>query len=118
MRGSTHARPFEAEEAPSVNGTAERQRRRGVGERGCGEPRPCLGDTRVPAPRDGYWDGMTDPRNIAHDKKTASDKEARGEEVAPGADETPQPGKKPHMEHHESEDTEVDPATVHADGGR
>ena len=42
---------------------------------------------------------MTDPRNVAHDKKVASDKHAHGEEIAPGADETPQPGKKPHMEH-------------------
>ncbi len=55
---------------------------------------------------------MTDPRNIAHDKKIASDKAAHGEEIAPGADETPQPGRKPHMEHHAAEDTEAvaDPA--------
>jgi hypothetical protein len=43
---------------------------------------------------------MTDPRNIAHDKKVQQEKKHRGEEIAPGADETPQPGKKPHMEHH------------------
>ena len=50
---------------------------------------------------------MTDPRNIAHDKKTASDKAAHGEEIAPGADETPQPGKKPPMEHHAGDDNEA-----------
>jgi len=43
---------------------------------------------------------MTDPRNIAHDKKVQQEKKHRGEEIAPGADETPQPGKKPHQEHH------------------
>lgn len=48
---------------------------------------------------------MTDPRNIAHDKKVAHDKAADGEKIAPGADETPQPGRKPHMEHHASDDT-------------
>ncbi|MCU1399068.1 MAG: hypothetical protein JWN62_2177 [Acidimicrobiales bacterium] len=51
---------------------------------------------------------MTDPRNIAHDKKVTSDKAARGEENAPGADETPQPGKKPHMEHHAGDDAAAD----------
>lgn len=51
---------------------------------------------------------MTDPRNIAHDKKVASDKADRGEEIAPGADETPQPGKKPHMEHHAADDATAD----------
>ena len=46
---------------------------------------------------------MTDPRNIAHDKKVASDKASHGEDVAPGSDETPQPGRKPHMDHHASD---------------
>ncbi len=40
---------------------------------------------------------MTDPRNVAHDKKVQQEKKHRHEEVAPGADETVQPGKKPHM---------------------
>jgi len=52
---------------------------------------------------------MTDPRNIAHDKKVAHDKEAAGDEVAPGADETPQPGRKPHMEHHAADDAVDEP---------
>lgn len=55
---------------------------------------------------------MTDPRNIAHDKKVAHDKEAAGDEVAPGADETPQPGRKPHMEHHASDRDETDDAAA------
>ena len=40
---------------------------------------------------------MTDPRNIAHDKKVAQEKKHRHEEVAPGAEHAPQPGRKPHM---------------------
>jgi hypothetical protein len=50
---------------------------------------------------------MTDPRNIAHDKKVASDKLAHGEDVAPDADETPQPGRKPHQQHHAGDDAEA-----------
>ena len=46
---------------------------------------------------------MTDPRNVAHDKKVQQEKKHRNEEIAPGADETPQPGKKTHMEHHASD---------------
>ncbi|MES3014903.1 MAG: hypothetical protein V4750_14405 [Pseudomonadota bacterium] len=53
---------------------------------------------------------MTDPRNVAHDKKVQQEKKDRGEELAPGADETPQPGKKPHMEHHASDDAPADDA--------
>ena len=47
---------------------------------------------------------MSDPRNVAHDKKVQHDEKRHGEEIAPGADETPQPGKKPHMAHHASDD--------------
>jgi hypothetical protein len=46
---------------------------------------------------------MTDPRNIAHDKKVQQEKKHRNEEVAPGADSKPRPGKKTHMEHHASD---------------
>lgn len=46
---------------------------------------------------------MTDPRNIAHDKKVNQEKMHHGEEVAPGADKTPRPGKKTHREHHASD---------------
>jgi hypothetical protein len=47
---------------------------------------------------------MPDERNVAHDKKVQHDKEDRGEEIAPGAAETPQPGRKPRMEEHASDD--------------
>jgi hypothetical protein len=46
---------------------------------------------------------MTDPRNVAHDKKVQQEKKKRHEEIAPGADTTPQPGRKTHMEHHASD---------------
>jgi len=46
---------------------------------------------------------MTDPRNIAHDKKVQQEKRHQGEEIAPGSAKIPQPGKKPHMEHHASD---------------
>ncbi|OOG43031.1 hypothetical protein [Polaromonas sp. A23] len=41
---------------------------------------------------------MTDPRNIAHDKKVQQEKKHRGEEITPGAEHAVQPGKKPHMQ--------------------
>jgi len=50
---------------------------------------------------------MTDPRNIAHDKKVQQEKKHRHQEVAPGADATPQPGKKTPMEHHASDTAKV-----------
>ncbi|MDQ6685868.1 MAG: hypothetical protein M3Z16_12175 [Pseudomonadota bacterium] len=46
---------------------------------------------------------MTDPRNVAHDKKVQQEKKHHGEAIAPGADQKPQPGKKPHMESHASD---------------
>ena len=46
---------------------------------------------------------MTDPRNVAHDKKVQQEKKHHDEKIAPGADKTPQPGKKTHMEHHASD---------------
>ena len=41
---------------------------------------------------------MTDPRNIAHDKKVQQEKKHRHEELAPGATHAVQPGRKPHIE--------------------
>ena len=41
---------------------------------------------------------MTDPRNVAHDKKVQQEKKHRHEEIAPGATHAVQPGKKPHLE--------------------
>lgn len=55
---------------------------------------------------------MTDPRNIAHDKKVQQEKKHRGEDIAPDAAETVQPGKKPQLVHHAS-----DAETVTADPG-
>ncbi len=43
---------------------------------------------------------MTDARNIAHDKKVQQEKKHKGTDIGAGADETPQPGRKPHQEHH------------------
>ena len=40
---------------------------------------------------------MTDPRNIAHDKKVQQEKKHHHVEISPGADHAVQPGKKPHM---------------------
>ena len=42
---------------------------------------------------------MTDPRNVAHDKKVQQEKKHNHEEVVPGAEHTPQPGKKPALHH-------------------
>ena len=50
---------------------------------------------------------MTDPRNIAHDKKVQQEKKHHDEAIAPGADKKTQPGKKPHMEHHASDVAKV-----------
>lgn len=47
---------------------------------------------------------MTDPRNVAHDKKVQQEKKNHGEEIAPEAEHAPQPGKKPHLkDSHEEE---------------
>ena len=50
---------------------------------------------------------MTDPRNIAHDKKVQQEKKNHHEAVAPEADETVQPGRKPHL-HHDDKPAEAD----------
>lgn len=42
---------------------------------------------------------MTDPRNVAHDKKVQQEKKNHGEDVAPDAVHAPQPGMKPALEH-------------------
>lgn len=43
---------------------------------------------------------MADPRNIAHDKTVALDKQHAGKPVVADAAETVQPGKKPTLQHH------------------
>ena len=46
---------------------------------------------------------MTDPRDIAHDKKVRQEKKKQGKDIAPDADKTPQLGKKTHKQHHASD---------------
>ena len=50
---------------------------------------------------------MTDPRNVAHDKKIQQEKKNQSKEIAPGGDKTPQPGKKTHMAHHAADEARV-----------
>jgi hypothetical protein len=50
---------------------------------------------------------MTDPRNVAHDKKVQQEKKHHHEEVAPDSDRTPQPGKKTPLEHHASDHAKI-----------
>jgi hypothetical protein len=46
---------------------------------------------------------MTDPRNVAHDKKVQQEKKNHGEEIAPNAEHAPQPGQKPALKHDEDQ---------------
>ncbi|CAN5329781.1 hypothetical protein BH09VER1_BH09VER1_49230 [soil metagenome] len=51
---------------------------------------------------------MSDPRNVAHDKKVIHEKQKHGEDLTAGAAHAPQPGKKtahaePHGAHRETE---------------
>ena len=46
---------------------------------------------------------MTDPRNVAHDKKVQQEKSHCGEEIAPDAEHVPQPGQKPALKHPEKQ---------------
>jgi hypothetical protein len=55
---------------------------------------------------------MSDPRNVAHDKKVIHEKQKQGETPAKGAVHPPQPGKKaaheePHGAHKETEAEEA-----------
>jgi hypothetical protein len=64
---------------------------------------------------------MTDPRNIAHDKKVRQEKKHRHEEVAPGAAQTVQPGKKPPLTVHPdapAPDTGAETADAPADAAK
>ena len=40
---------------------------------------------------------MTDPRNVAHDKKVQQEKKHQHVEISPGAEHAVQPGRKPHQ---------------------
>ena len=46
---------------------------------------------------------MTDPRNVAHDKRVQQEKKHKGQDIAEGTTATPQPGKKPPHDKHESD---------------
>ena len=53
---------------------------------------------------------MTDPRNIAHDKKVLQEKKKHHDEIVSNTEHEPQPGQKPKMQH-----PVVKPATDDAD---
>ncbi len=55
---------------------------------------------------------MSDPRNVAHDKKVIQEKKNHGEDPSAGAAATVQPGKKPEMQHAHAHE---DPATERAE---
>ena len=59
---------------------------------------------------------MSDPRNVAHDKKVLQEKKHHGEDPGAGAAETVQPGRKPEMRHaNEHEDPATERAEAAAD---
>jgi hypothetical protein len=55
---------------------------------------------------------MSDPRNVAHDKKVIHEKQKQGENLAEGAAHLPQPGKKTAHEkaHGAHKETELEEA--------
>ena len=55
---------------------------------------------------------MSDPRNVAHDKKVQQEKKHHGEDPSAGAVVKAQPGKKPEMKHPHAHE---DPATERAE---
>jgi hypothetical protein len=60
---------------------------------------------------------MTDPRNVAHDKKVQQEKRHNHEEVAPGAEHAVQPGRKPHLHHDAKPTTDEQIDEIPAAGG-
>jgi hypothetical protein len=58
---------------------------------------------------------MSDPRNVAHDKKVIHAKQKHGEDLADGAAHVPQPGKKTGKaaEHGAHKETEAEEAGGH-----
>jgi hypothetical protein len=61
---------------------------------------------------------MSDPRNVAHDKTVQHEKKKHGEDVAPGAIETPQPGKKPPLVNKVDEDESYQQHAHRPDGDK
>lgn len=58
---------------------------------------------------------MTDPRNVAHDKKVQQEKKKHGEEIAPGSEHVPQPGQKPRMVHPDEKEEAEDGTSSKSD---
>jgi hypothetical protein len=58
---------------------------------------------------------MSDPRNVAHDKKTIHEKQKHGENLASGTAHIPQPGKKTSREksHGAHKETELEEGGGH-----
>jgi hypothetical protein len=58
---------------------------------------------------------MSDPKNVAHDKKVIHEKQKQGENLAKGAAHIPQPGKKTARKgsHGAHKETEVEEAGGH-----
>lgn len=50
---------------------------------------------------------MADPRNVAHDKTVMEEKKHEGKDLGEGTVHAPQPGMKPHMEKHESDEAPI-----------
>lgn len=61
---------------------------------------------------------MTDPGNVAHDKKVQQEKKHHGEKVSPDADEKPQLGKTPHQQHHAGDQAQHESAGVNEPGDK
>ena len=58
---------------------------------------------------------MTDPRNIAHDKKIQQEKKHQHKEDSPGASQKVQPGRKPHMKPQPDSAPTAQPAAPESD---
>ena len=50
---------------------------------------------------------MSDPRNVAHDKTVAHNKDHAGKPLVADAAETVQPGKKPALKHHAKDEKQA-----------
>jgi hypothetical protein len=59
---------------------------------------------------------MTDPRNVAHDKKVQQEKKKHGDDIAQGSEHAPQPGQKPRMQHPEDKSDNANDADSGANG--
>ena len=60
---------------------------------------------------------MTDPRNVAHDKRVQQEKKHKGQDIAEGTAATPQPGKKPPLDKHAHDTPAADSGASDAESG-